>query len=136
MSNSTPARRRGQRSPQPGGDIIDLDAVIARLLTVGTYSSVGLLAVGVVAMVVSGRSPLGDSFPALDLGHLPGDLLSGRPEGFLWLGLIAVIATPASRVLASLVGYLLDGERLMAAVAVGILAVIASSVVLAGGLGG
>ena len=54
--------------------------------------------------------------------------------GFLWLGLIAVVATPASRVVASLVGYLRGGERPMAVIAGLILAVIALSVGLAIGL--
>ncbi len=113
----------------------DLEAVIARVLTIGTVASVGLLALGVVAMVVAGRSPLEGGFPPLDLGRLPEDIAAARPEGFLWLGLLAVIATPTSRVLASLVGYVVEGERGMAIVALAILAVIASSVVLARGLG-
>jgi uncharacterized membrane protein len=113
----------------------DLDWAIARLLTVGTFGSVVLLGVGVVAMALAGRSPLERGFPPLDLARLPADLSGGRPEGFLWLGLLAVMATPASRVLASLVSFVLNGERSMAVVAVAILSVIATSVVLALGLG-
>ncbi|HYX11030.1 MAG TPA: DUF1634 domain-containing protein, partial [Candidatus Acidoferrum sp.] len=54
-----------------------------------------------------------------------------RPAGFLWLGLIAVVATPTARVAASLIGYARRGERAMAVVAVLILIVIAMSVVVA-----
>ena len=110
-----------------------LDRSIARLLTIGTYLSVGLLAIGVVVMLGRGIAPLGGGPPFApelvldDLAHL-------RPTGFIWLGLLAVVATPSARVIASLVGYLRQGERVMVAVAVAILAVIALSVVLASGV--
>ncbi len=104
-----------------------LEVGIARLLTAGTYLAVTLLAVGVVVLLAAGRSPL-DGGPALSFGTLLANLAAGRPEGFLHLGLIAVIATPAARVAASLVGYALSGERAMAAVAAAILGVIALSI--------
>jgi len=104
-----------------------LEAQIGRLLTIGTYASVGLMAVGVVLMALSGRSPL-DVAPALDLGRLPADLAAFRPAGFLWLGLLLVLATPSARVVASLVGYLRAGEREMAVVSALILLVIALGV--------
>jgi uncharacterized membrane protein len=112
-----------------------LERAIARVLTVGTYVSVAVLAVGTAMMLVSGVEPLGGG-PRFDLGQVGDDLVHLRTTGFLWLGLIAVVATPASRVVASLVGYLRDGERLMAVVAVLILAVIVLSVGLAIGLEG
>ncbi len=59
-----------------------------------------------------------------------------RPAGFLWLGLVAVVATPAARVAASLVGFARRGERTMVVVASLILAVIVISVALAKGLEG
>lgn len=108
----------------------DLDTVVARLITAGTYLSVALIAVGVVLMAGTGRSPL-DPPPPLDPASFAADIGSGRPEAFLWLGLIAAIATPSARVAASLVGYVARGERAMAAISVAILAVIAFGVVLA-----
>jgi len=59
------------------------------------------------------------------------DLLALRPGGFIWLGLLIVVATPAARVLAALLGYARLGDRMMAIVAGLILAVIALSVLLA-----
>jgi uncharacterized membrane protein len=115
----------GDRPPTASG----LEAAIARLLTVGTYASVALLAAGVVAMALAGRSPR-DPSPALDPTRLPSDLTALRPEGFLWVGLILVIATPTARVAASLVGYLARHERAMAAVSAAILGIIALSVIL------
>jgi uncharacterized membrane protein len=108
-----------------------LERRIARLLTAGTILSVVLLGIGVVLMAVAGISPLDRGFQALDPGRISSDILAMRPEGFLWLGLLVAIATPAGRVLASLVGFVTAGERWMAIVAVEILAVLFLSVVLA-----
>jgi uncharacterized membrane protein len=112
-----------------------LERAIARLLTAGTYVSVAVLAVGTSMMLVGGIQPLSGG-PRFDLGLVGDDLVHLRATGFLWLGLVAVIATPAGRVAASLVGYLRGGERLMSAIAVLILAVIVLSVGLAIGLEG
>lgn len=106
---------------------MSLEARIGRLLTIGTLASVVAIAVGVLGMAATGRSPL-DVAPALDLGSLPGDLASLQPAAFLWLGLIGLIATPSARVLAALVGYLRGGERAMALVATLVLLVVALGV--------
>jgi uncharacterized membrane protein len=107
----------------------DLDRAIARLLTFGTYLGIALLAVGVVLLALAGRSPVAPAaFPSFDAQRVPEDLASGRAEGFLWLGLVTVIATPTARVIAALVGYARTGDRRMVAVSLGILAVIATSV--------
>jgi uncharacterized membrane protein len=120
-------------SADPSG--VRLERSIARLLTIGTYASIVLLAIGLVLMLTSGISPL-DGAPAFDPAAIPADILALNPLGFLWLGLIVVVATPSARVAASLIGYLRQGERRMALVAVAILFVIALSVVLASGLEG
>ena len=114
------------------GPTADLDRRIARLLAGGALLSVGLLALGVAAMAGAGLSPQQPSFPALDLARLPADIAALRPEGFLWLGLLAVLGTPAARVLASLLGFIGEGERSMALIAAGVLAVIVLSVIVAG----
>jgi uncharacterized membrane protein len=115
--------------PQRGAPA-DLDHAIARLLTYGTYVSVVLLAVGAVVMFARRIAPLagGPPFrPELVLD----DVIHLRAAGFLWLGLIAVIATPTARVVAALIGFARRGERTMVLVAALVLAVIALSVVLA-----
>jgi uncharacterized membrane protein len=113
-------------APRPA----DLERSVARLLTVGTYASIALLVAGVVAMLAGGRSPL-DTAPRFDPTRILGDLAALRPEGFLWLGIVLVVATPSARVATSLVGYLRRGDRAMAIVSVLILAVIGLSVVAA-----
>jgi uncharacterized membrane protein len=108
---------------------------IGRLLITVTYVAVALLLAGVALMAVNGISPL-DPGPGLDLGSLPADILALAPAGFLWLGLIAVIATPLSRVIAAAIGFGRAGDRSMVVVAVGILVVIAlgvASALVAGG---
>ena len=99
------------------------DRFIGRLLIVVTYVAVALLAIGVVLLLVNGISPLAGG-PALDLGRLMADVLAFAPAAFLWLGILAVIATPLSRVIAAAVAFARLGDRLMVGVAIGILAVI------------
>jgi uncharacterized membrane protein len=119
----------------PGPDpSASLEHAIARLLTIGTYLSIALLVTGLGLRLATGGGP--SAGPAFDLGRLVPDLLGLKAEGFLWLGLLVVVATPAARVAASLVRFLRRGEPRMAIVAVLILLVIATSVVLAVGLGG
>jgi uncharacterized membrane protein len=115
----------GRTASEPEG----LDQVIARLLSAGTYLSVALLGIGVALMAAAGVAPRGG--PAFDPTRLAADVVALRPEGFLWLGLIAAIATPSARVAASLVGYLRRGERRMALVSLLILGVIVLGVLLA-----
>jgi uncharacterized membrane protein len=120
-------------SQEPGP--LGLERTIARLLATGMYAAIALLIAGLVLMLASGIEPLSGG-PAFDLGRLPADLVGLQAAGYIWLGLVVVVATPSARVLASLVGYTRRGERLMAAVAGLILVVIAASVVLAKGLEG
>jgi uncharacterized membrane protein len=110
-----------------------LEVRIARLLSAGTLAAVALLAIGCVVLLATGRSPL-DVAPSLDPGRIPADIASLQPAGFLWLGLLAVVATPGARVAAALVGYARQGEREMAIVSGLILVVIAAGVA-AGTLG-
>jgi uncharacterized membrane protein len=118
-------------APEPA---VSLERSIARLLTIGTYASVALLVLGVVLMLATGIAPRSGG-PAFDITKLVSDLLALRPAGFIWLGLVAVVATPAARVLTALIGYARRRDRTMAIVAALILVVIALSVALAQGLG-
>ena len=121
--------------PTPDPAAPGLERAIARLLTYGTYTAIALLVVGLGLLLAAGIAPLSGG-PAFDPGALVGDLVALRPAGFIWLGLLVVVATPAARVLASLVGYVRSGERAMAVVSALILLVIAVSVALAKGLEG
>lgn len=102
----------------------EFDRFIGRLLVAVTYVAVGLLSVGVALLLAAGISPKAGG-PALDLGRLTADLASLAPVAFLWLGILAVIATPLSRVAAAAIGFARLGDRLMVGVALAILAVVA-----------
>ncbi len=98
-----------------------------RLLIGITYIAVGLLAIGSVLLIVDGISPLSGG-PGLDVRALGSQLLALDPAGYLWLGLLAVIAGPIGRVIVAAVAYARDGDRLMLGVSIAILLVIAIGV--------
>jgi uncharacterized membrane protein len=125
MATTSPGAATADVVPDP------VEAVVARLLSVGTFAAIVLLAIGSILLAVQGGSPL-DTAPNLDISRIPGDLLAGRPDGYLWLGLIAAIATPTARVAASLAGYVRRREQAMAFISILILGVIALTVALAG----
>ena len=131
--SATGAGTPSTSSPEPGTP--GLERTIARLLSVGTYVAIALLVVGLALLLATGIRPLSGG-PAFDATHVLDDVVRLRPAGFIWLGLLAVIATPSARVVASLVGYARGGERAMVAVAALILVVIIVSVVLATALEG
>jgi uncharacterized membrane protein len=106
-----------------------LEAALAHVLQVGTYVSIGLVLVGSLLLIGAGTSPLAGA-PGLSLEQLPADLLAGRPAGFLWLGILGVIATPGIRVVRALVGFWRRGEPRMAGIALAVLVVIAAGVIV------
>jgi uncharacterized membrane protein len=105
--------------------------LIGRLLIAITYLSVALLVIGVALMLRAGISPVAGG-PNLDLSTLGSDLLAAGPAGFLWLGLLAVIAAPISRVIVAAVAYGRERDWLMVAIALGILSIIVIGVATAG----
>ena len=88
-----------------------LEARIGRLLVAMTYVSVGLILIGVLLMIVHGISPL-DAAPPFDLRAIPSQMLALQATGFLWAGLLLVLATPISRVVVAAWGYARRGDRL------------------------
>jgi uncharacterized membrane protein len=108
---------------------LDLDRAVGRLLTLGTYTAILLIAIGTVLMFREQIAPLAGG-PPLEPGLIADDIAHLRPAGFMWLGLLTLLATPIARVLVSLFGYVSRGERTMAIVSVLILVVLAASVVL------
>jgi uncharacterized membrane protein len=103
---------------------------IGRLLIAMTYTSVAILVGGVGLMVAAGISPLAGG-PAFDASALVAELASRTPAGFLWLGLIVVIATPIVRVIGAALTFGLARQWIMVAIAIAILAVIATGVAIA-----
>jgi uncharacterized membrane protein len=106
------------------------ERTIGRLLIAITYVSVGLLAIGFALMIANGISPL-DPGPPLDIAALGAQLAALDPAGYLWLGLLAVIAAPVGRVIVAAVSYGRDADWTMVAISIGILAVIVVGVAIA-----
>lgn len=100
---------------------------IGRWLILVTYLSVGLLTIGVALMAIAMISPM-EGGPALDPTRLLPGLIALDPSAFLWLGLLAVIGTPVTRVVAAAIGFARTSEWLLVLAALGILAIVAVSV--------
>jgi uncharacterized membrane protein len=119
---------RSSAQPLPADRSLSNERAIGRLIIGLTYVGVAALLLGVVLMVLDGRSPL-DTPQALDPGSFGSALLSWRPEAYLWIGLSIVLATPIARVIAAGIGFASGGERRMVLISVLILAVVALAVV-------
>lgn len=116
--------------PVTPSEVAAIEQDIRRVLAVGTWLGIALLVTGVALMLVNGISPH-QAFEPFDLGRVLPDLLAGRPEGFLWAGIVVFIATPIARVLGELVLYVRGREWTMTLVALAILGVVALSLLLA-----
>jgi uncharacterized membrane protein len=112
-----------------GAEPGSLEVAIAHVLQLGTYVSVGLIAIGSLLLVGGGISPVSGG-PPLTIDQVAADVVALRPAGFLWLGILGVLATPAIRVLRALLGFWRRGERSMAVVSLLVLLVIGFGVIV------
>lgn len=112
----------------PASEAHSLESALARVLQIGTYASIALVAVGVILFIGRGSSPLDPGGP-LAFDRLLADVAALRAEGFLWLGVLGVVVTPGLRVAGALIGFARRGERAMAIVAFLILVVVAIGVI-------
>lgn len=118
-------------SERGGRRAFGAERLIGRLLIAVTYVSVALLVVGVALMLGAGISPIAGG-PGLDLATLGADILALDPAGLVWLGLLAVIAAPISRVVVAALAYARNGDWQMVGVSAGILTIIVIGVATAG----
>jgi len=104
-----------------------LNKYVRFVLVAGMVLSVSVMAIGLIWYAISP----GD-YPDVSLSptDIPGEISKGNPIAVLDLGLLFLIATPLTRVIAALAFYLLDKEMRMAGVSVIILVVIGIAVVL------
>jgi uncharacterized membrane protein len=107
-----------------------MEAAVARLLVVGTWLAMGLVLVGVLLMIASGIDPLDHgAFPPFDLALIPAEIRALDPVGFLWAGIVLIIALPIGRVVVSGLGFLAARDLRMAAISLAVLVVVLVSVV-------
>lgn len=126
---SVPAARPGP-SDASAAAAASIETLVARLLMVGTYVAVALVLAGVVGMLATGVDPLAHgASPAFDPVRIPADLLTLRPQGFLWTGLVVVLLLPIGRVVVSGAGFLAAHDRRLALVSAAVLLVVIASIV-------
>jgi uncharacterized membrane protein len=120
-------------APTSGADVAwRLETTISRLLVAGTYLAMGLILVGVLLMLAAGVDPLAHGgVPPFELSAIPAEIAAGNPLGFLWLGLVAVLALPLGRVTVAGLGFLAARDMRLALVSLAVLLVVLGSIVAA-----
>jgi uncharacterized membrane protein len=118
-------------APAPPSEVGSVELAIARLLFAGSLAGVALLLVGVLLMAAAGIDPTRGSAPPFDPARLVGDVVALRPEGFLWAGIVVLVATPIARVIGELIAFSLRRDRPMVLVAIAVLGIIGLSVAVA-----
>jgi uncharacterized membrane protein len=127
MSGEGARRGQGAREAATG-----IETLVARILVVGTYVAVGLILVGVVLMLRSGIDPLAPgAFPPFDLTSIPSEIRAGNPTGFIWAGIVLVMALPIGRVVVSGAGFYAAGARRLALVSLLVVLVVTLSIIAA-----
>ena len=121
-----PSRDRGPAPQSPGPTSTGRSG---RLLTIGTNAAVLLLAIGCVLMFAYRHRPAGRR-PAAEPGLIIDDITHLQPPGSSGWGCWSCSRRPVMRVVVSLRGFIIRGERTMSIVAALILVVIALSIVL------
>ncbi len=104
-------------------------SLVGAVLTVGVTISASLMLIGFAASFLVGweGSLTGAATGAgrvTDFTSLGAELRAVRPVGLVQLGLLVLVGTPVARVAASVVGFLLEGDRLYAAITVIVLGVL------------
>jgi uncharacterized membrane protein len=88
---------------------MDIDRATYRwagiILRVGTYSSFGIMLVGLVWAIASNTASSPLSFRAVPLSGLYDAMLAGNPDAMLSLGLLLLLASPGVTLLASMVTF-------------------------------
>lgn len=103
--------------------------LVSGVLIIGVVTSAVLLTIGFVGSLLVGwdGSLTGAAErlrPDSDFSGLLGSLTRLRPIAIAQLGLLVLVATPVVRVVASVVGFTLEGDRLYAAITLAVLAIL------------
>lgn len=113
-----------------------IESVVARILVIGTWVAVGLIFVGVLGMLASGIDPMAHPpVASFDLASVPGDIVALRPAGFIWAGILVVMALPVGRVVVAGAGFFAAGERRLALISALVILVVGLSIVAASRVG-
>jgi uncharacterized membrane protein len=108
-------------------------ALVSGVLIVGVVTAAALVAFGFAGSLLVGwqgslagvGTELSDATSFALMGT---NLAALRPVGFAQLGLVVLLATPVARVGASVVAFVLEGDRLYAAITLAVLLVLLTSI--------
>jgi uncharacterized membrane protein len=107
--------------------------LISGVLIVGVVTSAALMVAAFAAALVvgwdgslRGLPPTGAA--ATDFSAIVAGILELRPIALAQAGLLVLLATPVLRVMASVVAFALEGDRLYVAITVGVLAILLLSI--------
>ncbi len=109
--------------------------LVSRVLLVGVVISAALIAAGFAGSLAVGwggsllGQPASDG-PVTEFGGLAAGLGALRPEAIGQLGLLVLVATPIVRVVTSLIGFALEGDRLYVGITAVVLAILLASALL------
>jgi uncharacterized membrane protein len=103
--------------------------LVSAVLIVGVLISAVLMTVGFIASLAVGwegslRGLPATTLPASDFSDVGTGLRELRPIAFAQAGLLVLIATPVVRVMASVVAFVLERDRLYAAITIVVLAIL------------
>ena len=108
--------------------------MVSLVLAVGVAISAALIGAGFLAALAIGwqgsllGSAPGATAATTDFSNLPPRLASLAPLAISQLGLLALLATPVTRVAASVVGFALERDRLYTVITFAVLAVLLTSI--------
>ena len=106
--------------------------VVSVVLLIGVGTSAALITAGFIASLAVGWDGSLLGYPARvrsdsDFSGVWSSLIKLRPVAIAQLGLLALIATPVVRVMTSFVAFVLEGDRLYAAITLAVLAILFGS---------
>jgi uncharacterized membrane protein len=114
-----------------------LETLTGRMLIAGTWVAMTLVLAGVALALATGVDLLSHGgIPPFSFTAIPGDLVALRPEGFLWAGIVLIVALPVGRVVVAGLGFLAARDGRLTLVSLLVLIVVLVSVLAALGLPG
>ncbi|HLO36117.1 MAG TPA: DUF1634 domain-containing protein [Candidatus Deferrimicrobium sp.] len=105
------------------------NAMVSTVLLVGVLASAALIAIGLAGALAVGWDGSMRGVPATDAAStdfsaMLDGLIALRPIAFAQAGLLVLLATPVMRVVASIVGFGLEGDRLFTVITITVLAIL------------
>jgi len=104
----------------------DTRQAISKVLVIGMAVSIAVMAAGLIWFSIGDGGEREDINPM----DIPSELLRGNPVALVDLGIILLIATPAMRLVAAVGGFLREGDRIYAMVALLVLMVVLVAIIM------